>query len=114
MAFGTRVRFEAIREVAFGLIAAGYTAVGLKTTDHTRLISFFNSTGADIYISLDGVTNHLRIAAGSGQVLDLTTNKVRDDGLFIDEGTVFYQKRAAGAPSTGNLWIQVMYADGGV
>jgi hypothetical protein len=114
MAYGTRVRFEELREAAFGVIGAAYAAVGGSTSDHTRLVSFFNSTDTDVYISLNGATNHLRIAAGSGQVLDLTTNKVRDDGLFIDEGTFFYAKRAAGAPSSGSLWIQVMYADGGV
>ena len=114
MAFGTRVRFEELREAGFAAILAGYTAVGGATSDHTRLIAFYNSTDADIYISFNGVTNHLRIASGSGQVLDLTTNKVRDDGLFIDKGTVLYAKRAAGAPTSGTLWIQVMYADGGV
>lgn len=114
MAFGTRVRFEEIREAAFGAIGAAYLAVGGATSDHTRLVSFFNSTDADVYISLNGATNHLRIAAGSGQILDLTTNKVKDDGLFIDEGTIFYQKRVGAAPTTGSLWIQVMYADGGV
>jgi hypothetical protein len=113
MAFGTRVRFEAVREAAFGVIAAGYTAIGTATTDHTRLISIFNSTDVDVYISLDGVTNHIRMAAGSGQVFDLTTNKVCDDGLFIKKETIFYQKRVAGAPSSGAVWIQVMYADGG-
>jgi len=114
MAYGTRVRFEELRLAAFGAIGAAYAAIGGATSDHTRLVSIFNSTDADIDISLNGVTTHMRIAAGSGQVLDLTTNKVRDDGLFIDQGTIFYQKRSAGAPSTGNLWIQVMYADGGV
>lgn len=114
MAYGTRVRFEELREAGFAAIGAGYTAVGAATSDHTRLVAFYNSTDADVYISLNGATPHLRIASGSGQVLDLTTNKVRDDGLFVDQGTVFYQKRVAGAPTTGTLWIQVMYADGGV
>ena len=114
MAYGTRVRFEAIREAAFGTIGAAYSAVGSATGDHTRLAAIFNSTDADVYIPLDGVTNHLRIASGSGQIFDLTTNKVRDDGLFIAQGTTFYVKRAAGAPSSGLVWIEVLYADGGV
>jgi len=114
MAFGTRVRFEELREVAFGGIGAAYAAVGGSTSDHTRLVAFYNATDKDVYISLNGVTNHLRIASGSGQVLDLTANKVRDDGLFVDLGTVFYVKRASGAPTSGTLWIQVMYANGGV
>lgn len=114
MAYGTRVRFEELRELPFGSIVAGYTAVGGATNDHTRLVTFNNTTDTDLYVSTNGVTNHLRIASGSGKVLDLTTNKVRDDGLFVDQGTVFYAKRASGAPSTGLIWIEVMYADGGV
>ncbi len=114
MAYGTRVRFEELRESAFGAIGAAYSAVGGATSDHTRLSAIFNSTDTDVYISLNGVTNHLRIASGSGQIFDLTSNKVRDDGLFIDQGTTFYVKRAAGAPSTGLVWIEVLYADGGI
>lgn len=114
MAYGTRVRFEALRELAFGGIGAAYAAVGGATGDHTRLATFNNTTDTDLYISMDGVTNHLRVASGSGKVFDLTTNKVQDDGLFVSQGTTFYVKRTAGAPSTGLIWIEVMYADGGV
>lgn len=114
MAYGTRVQFEAVREVAFGSITASYTALGTATLDHTRLFNIVNTTDVDIYISLNGTTNHLRIAANSFLLLDLTANKVQDDGLFVDVGTIFYIKRAAGAPSQGNVWIDVMYAGGGV
>ena len=37
---------------------------------------------------------------------NICTNRVRDDGFFIPEGTVFYAKRAAGAPSSGALYIE--------
>ena len=114
MAYGTRVSFETLRTSAFGAIGAAYSAVGTATSDHVRLVSFFNSTDIDVIISLDGVNDHIRLASGSGQVFDLTTNRVRDDGFFIPVGTTFYAKRAAGAPSSGNVWIQVMVASGGV
>lgn len=115
MTYGTRVSFESLREVAFGGVGAAYAALGTATTDHARLISFFNTTDADVYISVDGVNDHLRLAAGSGQVLDLSTNKIRDDGLMLKQNTTFYQKRTAmGAPTVGNVWIQVIYASGGV
>lgn len=116
MAFGKRVRFEALREVGFAGIGAAYVALGAATSDYTRIVSVFNSTNQDVYISLNGgVTHHLRIASGTGQVFDLTTNKVRDDGFFIAKGTTFYQRHCgAVAPTSGNLWIQVAYADGGV
>lgn len=114
MAYGTRVFFEPIREVAFGGIGAAYTAVGTGTTDYTRLFLVNNSTDKDVYISLDGTTNHLRVNAGSGQIYDLTANKVQDDGFFVKKTTVFYVKRTAmGAPTSGSVWIQVLAAEGG-
>lgn len=114
MAYGRRVRWETLRSVGFAGIGAGYLAVGSATADYTRLFSVFNSTDVDVLVSLDGVTDHFRIATNSGQVFDLTANKVRDDGLFLKEGTIFYVKHAGVAPTKGNVWIQVMYADGGV
>lgn len=114
MAFGTKVRAEAVREAAFGSIGAAYAALGSALSDHCRIFSVFNSTDVDVYISFDGTTNHLRVASGTGQVYDLTANKVRDDGFFVPVGTVVYQKRVSGAPTTGAVWAQVVYADGGV
>lgn len=114
MAFGTRVKFDTLRIAGFAAVAAGYSAVGTATTDMARLVSFFNSTNTDVLISLDGVNDHIRLASGTGQVFDFTANKVRDDGLFIPEHTTFYVKRAAGAPASGNVWIQVVSASGGV
>lgn len=114
MAFGTRARFEAIKEAGFANILAAYSAVGTATTDHTRLITLHNTTDVEVYVSLDGSTNHLRMPSGEARVLDLTTNRVKDDGLFIAEGTTFWVKRVAGAPGSGSFWVEVMYADGGV
>lgn len=114
MAFGTKVSFEAVKEVAAASVTASYTAVGTATTDHTRLLSISNGTDADCYISLDGTTNHIRLSANSFKLFDLTANQVSNDGFFIAEGTIFYVKRVSGAPTTGTLWIEVMYASGGV
>jgi len=114
MAYGRRVAFEPIRTAAFGAIGAAYAAVGTATTDYTRIVSFFNDTDADVYASIDGVNDHVRINAGCAQVFDLTANRENDDGLFLSENTTFYAKRVAGAPTTGSFWIQVMVASGGV
>jgi hypothetical protein len=114
MAYGRTARFEPVRELAFGSIVAGYTAVGTLATDYPRIIWIKNSTDTDLYFSTDGVTNMKRIIAGSLEVIDITTNKVRDDGLFLPKGTVFYVKRASGAPSSGVFVVEVLYASGGV
>ncbi len=113
MAYGTKVAFEPIREVAFGGIGAAYAAVGTATVDYTRVITLNNSTDAEVYISFDGVNDHLRLAVNSFKLIDLTTNTVRDDGFFIAKETLIYAKRVAGAPTTGSLWIEVLYGAGG-
>lgn len=115
MAYGTRAAFEAVREVAFGSVTGAYTAVGTATTDQTRIVHIVNTLSTDVYISLDGITDHLRIAGGGFVLFDFSSNKVHDDGLFLKEGTVFYVKQtSAGAPASGNLWIEIAYGQGGV
>lgn len=110
MAYPKRVRFEAVRELGFAAIPAAYTAVGTATLSPVRLVRISNTTNQDVYISIDGVTNHLRIVTGSFILLDFNANKTRDDGFFMDSGTVFYVKRTGVAPTSGNVIIEVVYA----
>lgn len=114
MAYGTRASFEAVREVAFGSIGANYAAVGTATTDHARIIIFTNTTNAEVYVSLDGSTNMMRLPANSYRLIDFSTNRIRDDGLFIPIGTLFYVKQVSGAPGSGSFWVEVVYGAGGV
>lgn len=114
MAYGRKAQFEAIREVAFGGIGAAYAAIGTATEDMVRSITISNQTNAQVYISFDGVTNHLRIAANSFKLYDITSNKTRDDGYYLPAGTIISQKRVAGAPTTGDFWVEVMTAGGGI
>lgn len=108
MAYKTRVIFDTLRSVAFGSIGAAYSAVGTATTVRARLINIKNLTDTDVFISFDGTNNHIVMPAGAGDVYDFTSNKVRDDGFFLPEGTVFYIKRVAGAPTSGSVYIGVV------
>lgn len=114
MAYGRRVEFEAVREVAFGGIGAGYAALGTAVSDNVRMISISNATNADVYISFDGTTNHIRLAANSFKLFDFTANKVREDGFFLANQTTIYQKRVSGAPTSGSLWVEVVVGAGGI
>ena len=114
MAYGTRATFDAVRELAFGSVGASYTAVGSALSDHARIVCMNNSTNEDVYISVDGTTNNFRLAANSFRLIDFSSNKIRDDGLFVSIGTVFYAKRVSGAPTSGTVWIEVTFATGGV
>ena len=110
MAYPRRLRFEAVREVAFGGIGVNYVAVGAAVTQPVRLFRLVNTTDQDVYFSVNGVTNHIRISSQSFLLLDITTNKVRDDGFFLDEGTVFYIKHCGVAPTSGTAWLEIIYA----
>jgi len=114
MAFGTRAQLDTLRQVAFGSITNSYATLGGTLTDHARIIRFSNSTDVDILISDDGVNDKIRLAANSFALIDFSTNKIRDDGLFVSVGTQFYIKYASGAPTRGAAWIEVTYATGGV
>lgn len=114
MAFGTRAKFDAVREVAFGGISAVYAVVGGPLTDHARIIRFVNSTNAEVYITTDTTENELRLAASSFVLFDFSTNRIQNDGLFVHVGTQFYVKQVSGAPGSGGVWIEVISAEGGV
>jgi hypothetical protein len=113
MAFGTRVVFDAIRELDFGDISGTYAAIGTPLSDHVRIISFSNGTDEAVYISSDGSTDNLRLRGNSFKLLDLSANKIRDDGLFLPIGLQFYVKEVSSSPTSGSVWIEVLYAEGG-
>lgn len=114
MAYGTKVQFEPIRQIANGAIAESYSPIGTPFIDHCRLMRIVSTLNEEVYISIDGINDHIRMANNSFFIMDFTTNKVQDDGLFLSVGTVIYVRQADGIPMSGNVWIEVLYADGGV
>jgi hypothetical protein len=113
MAFGTRVIFDSVREKNAGDITGSYTVLGVPLTDHVRLLDFNNNTDQEIYISFDGVNDHLRFAQNSFKLFDLSANKIRDDGLFVAAGTQIYVKYVSTTTLNGAFWVEVMYGEGG-
>jgi hypothetical protein len=114
MAFGTRIKVEPIRELDFGDLSGTYVPLGSPTTNHGRIIDFVSTLNQEIYISFDGINNHYRMAMNSFKLLDLTTNKVRDDGLFLAAGTQVYVKEVSASTTSGSVWLELTYAEGGV
>lgn len=114
MAFGTRVIFEALREKDFGDITGSYTPLGIPIVEHVRLLGISSSLNQEIYISFDGTTDHLRVSQNSFKLFDLSANKVRDDGLFMEVGTQIYVKYVGTPGVSGTVWVEIMAAEGGV
>ena len=113
MAFGTRVIFDAVREKDAATITISYTPLGTPFTDNVRLIDINNSMDQEIYISFDGTTDHLRMAQNSFKLFDLSSDKIRDDGLFLSVGTQLYIRFVGTTTSSGSVWAEVMYGEGG-
>ena len=109
MAYPKRLRLDAVRSAAFGAIGAAYSAVGVALTDPCRIFCLTNLTDADVFFSVDGVTDHFIVPSNSFKLIDVSANKIRDEGFFLPEGTVFYVVRVAGAPTTGSVYIEVLH-----
>jgi len=109
MAYSKRVRMDAYRTLAFGAIGATYAAVGTALTDPARIFILTNLTDQAIEFSLDGATDHFYLASGGYKLIDCTANKVRDEGFFVPDGTVFYAQHAGVAPTSGLITVEVIH-----
>lgn len=107
--FALTASFESVREAAFGSIGAAYATLGAVLSGPIRVLTICNGTDADVYISTDGTNNHMRIAANSFRVIDVSANK-SSTGFYFASGVQFYQKRVSGAPTSGTLWLETIYA----
>lgn len=111
MNLGQRAKFEPLRSVAFGSISGTYTAIGTPIGDAAHAIFIDNLTDANMFISLDGINNHIVVAANSGRVIDISTNRIGPvENLQLPQNITFYVKQVTGAPSLGSIYVGVMYA----
>lgn len=108
MAYKNRVIFDDLRSVAFGAVGAAYGAIGARIDEPARIMHIYNDLDVSVFISDDGVNNKIFLPVGGFFIFDYTANKVRDDGFFFPEGYL-YVKRAAGAPSSGSIYLTVIH-----
>lgn len=99
-----RFNAEEVRELAAASVAATFVAIGTPTLFAWSTGSIRNGTDKEVYISLDGSTNNMRLASGQVEMLPPYS-----DGGFIPEGTQFSAKQVSGAPTTGAVVIQGYY-----
>lgn len=108
---GQRVRYDALRSLAFGSISGTYAAIGTAFTQSVRIIKIDNLTDANMLFSFDGVINHTVVPTMSGSVFDYGTNRVGPvDQLEQPIGTTIYVKQESGAASSGSVYVTIIYA----
>jgi len=105
-----RWRPEELRSLAFGAVAASYTALGGPMDNSVINYKISNLTDANILVSYDGVNDHDVVAANGFVLYDVASNKGKGDILALTKGAQVYVKREAGAPASGNVYLTVFYA----
>lgn len=108
---GQNVAYETLRSLAYTSIGSSFTAVGTGFFNPCRILKIKNLTNANIIVSFDGVNNHDVIPATSGEIDDYGSDKASQIGVFNQKaGTIVYVKQESGAPTSGTLYVTVIYA----
>jgi hypothetical protein len=106
-----RARFETLRSLGFAGISGAYAAVGTAFSDPVRMLKVVNNTDANLIISYDGSTNQDYVAATSAFIYDFTSNVANTgDSLELAKGTTLYVKDDGVAPTSGSVYVVVIYA----
>jgi hypothetical protein len=105
-----RAYIEPLRSLASGSISASYAVIGTPTDNPTRLLCITNATQGDMLFSLDGVTDHLFLKAGSFKLFDVQSNIANghEANFVFDSHTSFFVKQVT-APVSGSVYVEVLY-----
>jgi hypothetical protein len=111
MSYSMSVRFKAepLRSLAFGSIGATYMGLGTSFVHPIRLIFLQNLTNQLLLFSLDGINDHIVLPPSGFLLLDITSNKTREQGWYIAEGDRIYVKEDGAAPTTGGVALSAFY-----
>lgn len=109
-----RIVYEPLRTLAAASITGTYAAVGAGFSNPCRMQKIANTTDRDILVSYNGIDDHDIIPVGSAQILDFGTNKSRaSDVSEQPQGTLVYVKTATTNPTTGSIYVTVIYLSEG-
>jgi hypothetical protein len=111
--FTNKAAVDALRTLGFASIAGTYTAVGGPFDYQARIICFTNTSTVDVFFSMNPtIQDELIVPAGSFKLFDITMNHrpVNMDDFCFSIGTQWYVRYASGAPTSGSVYIEVVYA----
>lgn len=102
-----RVFPEVLRSRNSSTFTGSYQTLGAAFDEAVRIMKITNNSTVDVTVSWDGTNDHEFLPAGSFVLIDVMTNKLNDNGLFIEVGTQIYVKGSAG---TGSVYLSGYYA----
>jgi hypothetical protein len=113
MARGIRINAEILRSLSYTDLTTSFTPVGEQTLNAIHIYSIQNQTDNDIYWSWNGETNGGFLPANGGHIiLDITTNKKWDQGMYLPVGLQTYVAAVPGqAPATtGAVYVTSFFS----
>ena len=108
-------RYEPLRSLGFGSIPTGsWATVGTPYINPARIIKITNTTNANILISYDGVNSHDIVTAGTAEIIDYCSDKTEQAGVLEQQAnTQVYVQYSGGAPTTGSVYVTLIYGSTG-
>ena len=99
-------RAEGLRELAFGSIVAGYTAIGTPFTHPISKLYITNLTDADLKFSFRSPDDHFVLPSLGFILIDVSMENANED--YISIGTRISVKRLE-TPTTGSVYVSAFY-----
>jgi hypothetical protein len=109
MSLSVRMLSETLRTLAFGGITGVYAPLGTPFANPISICIFQNQTTQLVYLSLDGVNDNIALPAGGYILLDLTTNRGSDEGIYFAQGTQIYVRAPGALPTTNGVSLAAFY-----
>ena len=111
VASSARVRYEPLRSINGSSISADYQGVGTPFANPVRILKVTNLSDEDVFVSLNGIDDHDVVAANGFFLYDYCTNRSSVGGLLEQpQGDRIYVKAIGSLPTTGALYVTVVYA----
>ena len=108
MSRSRRLRAETIKTLAFGSIAAGFTAIGTAFSNPVSKMYLTNLTDANLSFSHDGVNTHFILPKEGMLVYDISYDSL--ETTFFSQGESLYVKQLQ-VPSAGSVYLTVYYIE---
>ncbi len=106
------VRYEDLRSLGFAAISGTYAGVGTSFVHPVRMLKVSNLTNANLIISFNGIDDKDVVAASSAYIYDFASNQSESAGnLEQQAGERLYVREEDVAPTLGNVYVTVIYAD---
>lgn len=98
----SRLVFDSLKKVEYNEIREGYKCFGPSLTKITHLICLKSSLDYPVFISFDGINDHIYLDPG----------ETFKHNLILSVGTkIYYKMGPYGEPSMGALYLTILYGE---